>query len=289
MKANSKYKDSVFSTLFKDPDRLRELYCALVGVDLPPSVPIVVNTLQNVLFVGLVNDISFFVDNKLVVLFEHQSTVNPNMTIRMLLYLAKLYAKITEGPKLYGSALVKIPRPEFWVLYNGAAPYPSRQTLRLSDSFEEAASLGLPEKTALELEVEVVNINEGQNADIARRCKTLAQYSAFIDKVRTLTKEMGNLEEAITAAIKYCREHDILKEFLEKHATEVLEMMLEECTMEDVIAFEKEESLKKGLERGLEQERRQNIRRFFAFGMTPEQIAQALELPLGAVLRYLAE
>ena len=50
MDANTKYKDSVFSFLFSDPDLLRELYCALEGVDLPPGVPVIINTLQNVLF-----------------------------------------------------------------------------------------------------------------------------------------------------------------------------------------------------------------------------------------------
>ena len=59
MDANTKYKDSVFSYLFSDPDLLRELYCALEGVDLPPGVPVIINTLQNVLFMGINNDISF--------------------------------------------------------------------------------------------------------------------------------------------------------------------------------------------------------------------------------------
>jgi hypothetical protein len=223
---NTKYKSNVFSTLFNDSARLRELYCALTGADLPPEVPVTVNTLQNVLFLGQVNDISFLVGNVLVILIEHQSTINPNMALRLLLYLAKIYEKIVSNRNLYGSKLVKIPRPEFWVLYNGAAPYPDRQTLRLSDSFETALSLGIPEKTALELEVQAVNINEGRNADMARRCGTLAQYSAFIDKARAFTKETGDKEEAIRKTIKHCRDHDILKEFLEKYATEVLSMML---------------------------------------------------------------
>jgi hypothetical protein len=173
----------LFSALFNDPDRLRELYCALTGADLPPDMPVIVNTLQNVLFLGQVNDISFLVGSVLVVLIEHQSAINPKATesnprspaLRLLLYLAKIYEKIVSNRNLYGSKLVKIPRPEFWVLYNGTAPYPDRQTLRLSDSFETVLSLGVPEKTVLELEVQVVNINEGRNADMARRCETLAR------------------------------------------------------------------------------------------------------------------
>jgi hypothetical protein len=192
-----------------------------------------------------------------------------------LLYLAKIYEKIVSDRNLYGSKLVKIPRPEFWVLYNGTAPYPDRQTLRLSDSFETALSLGVPEKTVLELEVQVVNINEGRNADIARRCETLAQYSAFIDKARSFMKETGDREEAIRKTIKYCRDHDILKEFLEKHATEVLNMMLEEYTVEDAMTLMREEG------------REEDIRNLIVFGMTPEQVSEALRLPPETVMRYL--
>ena len=66
MAANRGYKDSVFSLLFNDPGTLRELYRALEGVALPPDVPITINTLEGVLFMELVNDISFAVANKLV-------------------------------------------------------------------------------------------------------------------------------------------------------------------------------------------------------------------------------
>ena len=92
---NTKYKDSVFSFLFSDPDSLRELYCALENVTLPEDVPVTINTLQDVLFLDRVNDISFEIGGKLVILFEHQSTINPNMALRLLLYIARVYEKIT--------------------------------------------------------------------------------------------------------------------------------------------------------------------------------------------------
>ena len=59
MAANRKYKDSVFTALFNNPDLLRELYCALGGVTLPPDVPVSINTLENVLFLDFNNDIFF--------------------------------------------------------------------------------------------------------------------------------------------------------------------------------------------------------------------------------------
>ncbi|MDR1868950.1 MAG: hypothetical protein LBQ82_03085, partial [Treponema sp.] len=62
MKTNTKFKNSVFTLLFSDPALLRELYCALEGVSLPPDAPVSINTLDDVLFMDLINDISFEID-----------------------------------------------------------------------------------------------------------------------------------------------------------------------------------------------------------------------------------
>ena len=95
------------------------------------------------------------------------------------------------------------------------------KTLKLSDVFESAASLGIPEKgtPSLELVVRVININQGRNEGIVRRCKTLNNYCVFIAKVREYEKEGNSKEEAMKKAVMYCRDHDILKEFLEVNAT----------------------------------------------------------------------
>ncbi|GHV90722.1 hypothetical protein AGMMS50268_12250 [Spirochaetia bacterium] len=50
-----------------------------------------INTLTDVFFKDQINDLSFTVDNRLVVLIEHQSTINPNMPIRLLMYIARVY------------------------------------------------------------------------------------------------------------------------------------------------------------------------------------------------------
>jgi len=124
MGANTKYKDSVFSLLFSDPDLLRELYCALEGISLPTDVPVTINTLQDVLFMGRINDISFEIGGKLVILIEHQSTINPNMALRLLMYIARVYEKIIGDKNIYTSRPIPLPKPEFFVLYNGVSPYP---------------------------------------------------------------------------------------------------------------------------------------------------------------------
>jgi predicted transposase/invertase (TIGR01784 family) len=244
MQTNKRFKSSVFSLLFSEPDLLRELYCALDGVSLPPDAPVSINTLEDVLFMGFINDISFQIDGKLVVLIEHQSTINPNMALRLLMYVGRVYEKIVESRNIYSKKPLKIPRPEFFVLYNGADPFPDETVYRLSDAFEEPKSLGLAEKDlpALELVVRVININEGINKDIAARCKMLAEYSVFVARARAFEKELGSREEAVKEAVKYCEKHDILKRFLKLHAGEVLSMLYTEWNWDDALAVAREEA-----------------------------------------------
>ena len=101
----------------------------------------------------------------MVILIERQSTINPNMALRLLMYIARVYEKILGDKNIYTTRAIPIPRPEFFVLYNGVTPYPEEQILKLSDAFESPEALGLPEKgnPSLELVVRVLNINEGRN------------------------------------------------------------------------------------------------------------------------------
>jgi predicted transposase/invertase (TIGR01784 family) len=244
MNINIKYKSSIFSFLFSDPAILRELYCALQGVSLPADMPVIINTLSDVLFMDKINDISFEIGGKLVVLIEHQSTINPNMALRLLLYITRVYEKIIHDRKIYSSKKIIIPWPEFFVLYNGVDPYPDESVLKLSEAFENIASLGLLEKTdpALELIVRVININKGKNDVIAKKCQTLAHYSAFIAKVRDYEKKGFIREEAVKKAVIFCHDHDILKGFLEKNASEVMNMLITEWNWDDAKEVWQEEA-----------------------------------------------
>jgi len=278
MGANTKYKSSVFSSLFSDPDVLRELYCALQGVTIPDDVPVTINTLQDVLYLDRVNDISFAIGDKLVILIEHQSTINPNMCLRLLMYITRVYEKILEGDrKIYGTKRIPIPRPEFFVLYNGTAEYPDEQALKLSDMYESSASLGLPDKSrpSLELEVRVININQGRNGGIVKRCRTLAGYSAFVGKVQEYEREKLGREEAIKRAVKYCLEHDILKEFLTENATEVMNMLTTEWNWDDALAVRYEE--------GREKEREEVARNALAEGATFDFIKKITGLDMETI------
>jgi len=248
---NLKHRDSVFSLLFSDPDVLRELYSAIEGIILPPDIPVSINTLSDVLYRKQINDISFTIDNRLVVLIEHQSSINENMPLRLLEYIGRIYEKITYRQKVYKTKLVKIPKPEFIVLYNGVEPYPDYKEMRLSEAFKDASDLKTTDinSQSLELVVQVYNINSGHNPELLKRSETLGNYSSFISKIREYKESGSSLDEAMKTAIEYCIEHGILKLFLEEHSSEVINMLYSEYNRDDDIAANREEAYEEGIEK----------------------------------------
>ena len=134
-KIRKNYKDGVFRKLFADKEKLIELYNALSGSDYSLDTELEIVTLDNSIFGDLKNDLAFVIDNKFIILVEHQSTVNPNMPLRMFIYLAQQYEKLCYSNEIYSSRRIYIPVPEFYVFYNGLAEVPIEEELKLSDSF----------------------------------------------------------------------------------------------------------------------------------------------------------
>ncbi|MDR3237717.1 MAG: Rpn family recombination-promoting nuclease/putative transposase, partial [Spirochaetia bacterium] len=124
MTVNRKYKDSVFRMLFNDKEKLRQLYNAIEGTDYDKNTPIKINTLSDSVFVTRHNDISFTIDDEYIVLIEHQSTVNGNIPVRMLIYLSLLYENIIDKDVLYKEDTSDLLCPRLIVLYNGKAEIP---------------------------------------------------------------------------------------------------------------------------------------------------------------------
>ncbi|MCL2213794.1 MAG: Rpn family recombination-promoting nuclease/putative transposase [Treponema sp.] len=245
---NRKHKDSVFSTLFSDPEILRELYSAIEGVDVPRDAIVKINTLSDVLFMGQLNDVSFTINDQLVVLIEHQSTINNNVPVRLLMYIAHVYEKILERDKLYQKKQIIIPTPEFFILYNGIEPYPDHAVLKLSTAFKSVNNLKLyQDSLPLELIVHVYNINQGRNSEILKKCKTLENYSIFIEKIREYGKDLP-LEKSVGAAVKYCIENNILKSFLRNHGSEVINMLNDDITVDELVAIRSKEAWEDGRE-----------------------------------------
>jgi hypothetical protein len=165
------------------------------------------------------------------------------MPLRLLMYIAKIYEKITGSKDIYREKKIPLPLPVFIVLYNGISPYPDEKILKLSDSFSNISGLGLGKLDFLSLEliVKVYNINQGHNGPLIRRCKTLDGYSAFIAKVREYEETVKIRADAMKMAIKDCIKNNILKDFLEAHASEVINMLLTEWNWDDALAVREEE------------------------------------------------
>ena len=246
-KHNRRYKDSVFVDFFSE-DRTAKanflaLYNALHGTDYQSTAILKNIRLKQVLYMSFANDVSYLVDNKIIVLAEHQSTINPNMPIRCLEYIARLYEQFYKSKEKYSRKQLAIPTPEFYVFYNGKEPYRGDSLLKLSDSFTQTH-----DEYALELSVKVVNINYDKTNEILKLCKPLKQYSLFVDAVRrniAVDKEHG-----FEKAIKECIQNDILREYLQRKSKEVLNMLIGEYDYATDIAVQREESFDMGLERG---------------------------------------
>ena len=246
-KRNRRYKDSVFVDFFSE-DRTAKanflaLYNALHGTDYQSTAILKNIRLKQVLYMNFANDVSYLVDNKIIVLAEHQSTINPNMPIRCLEYVARLYEQFYKSKEKYSRKQLAIPTPEFYVFYNGKQPYTTNSVLKLSDSFTQTH-----DEYALELSVKVVNINYDKASEILKLCKPLEQYSLFVDAVRrniAVDKEHG-----FEKAIKECIQNDILREYLQRKSKEVLNMLIGEYDYDTDIAVQREESFDMGLAEG---------------------------------------
>ena len=198
-----------------------------------------INTLENAIYMSMQNDLSFVIDSRLS-LYEHQSTYNPNLPLRFLLYLSDLYEKMIIGKNVYGTKIIQIPAPKFIVFYNGKQERPEKEVIKLSDSYMTQG-----EEVSLELLVDVLNINVGHNKELLQACKTLGDYSEYVYRVREYAKEMS-IEEAVDRAIDECIKEDILREFLEKNRAEARAMSIYEYNQEEHIRMEREDAFEDG-------------------------------------------
>ena len=251
-----KYKDTVFRKLFSDPARLLELYNAMNKSNYTDSSELEINTLDNAVYLGMKNDVSFIFHNELW-LYEHQSTVNPNMPLRDLIYAADILASKFYDKSVYSSVQIKIPSPRFIVFYNGSRNVPEQYMYRLSDAYYQNNNGEAPFcEPFLELKVLVININGCYNEDIKRSCKTLSDYQTYVSLVRAYSETMP-IEKAVSTAIEECIGNNVLREFLEKERAVVMSLSVFEFNKEREFKIvredEREEGIRIGMERGLQQ------------------------------------
>ena len=214
------------------------LYNALNGTEYDDVDALELFTIEDVIYLGMKNDVGYLLDSYMV-LHEQQSTYNPNMPLRGLLYHAKMYEKYIkrQGIDLYTTTLKKVPTPQFYVFYNGDKDTEDRAMLRLSDSFIQPVKDGEFECTAV-----MININKGHNTDLLQKCETLNGYALFIDKIKEGLSSGLDIEQAVNNAVEWAIGNGILSEYLSMHKSEVLGMVLTEYDEKKVMEDIKKES-----------------------------------------------
>jgi len=193
------FKDTLFRKIFNDEEKLLSLYNAVNNTDYDNPKDLKINTLENAIYLDMKNDVSFIINFHLN-LYEHQSTFNPNMPLRNLLYISRLLEAEISVNSLYTPVALKLPFPSFVVFYNGTMAQPEQTILKLSDLYKPNSS-----SPKLELEVLMLNVNYGKNQSLLEQCQALKEYAYYVEKVRehAINMEIRNaVELAVTESIK---------------------------------------------------------------------------------------
>lgn len=249
-KENRECKNSVFVDLFYENESAAEndiaLYNALHDEPLPPGTTVEKIRVGNELYMNFKNDVSFGLGGKLLVLAEHQSTVNENMPLRSLLYIGRAFEQIVPVKDRYRRKKVLLPKPEIYVFYNGRENYAKEKLLYLSDSY-----IIKDEEPMLELKVKVININPSQKHEVLEKCPVLRDYSVFIDTIRKYQEQ--RVDNVYEKAIHECIEKGILADYLRVHGSEVVNMLMSEYNYEQDIEVQREEAFEEGERLGREE------------------------------------
>ena len=238
MAVNDEHKDRVFKFLFGNPVNKAwtlALYNAVNGSNYTNPEDIEFNTIEDAVYLGMKNDVSFIIVDELN-LWEHQSSYNPNMPMRFFLYAAKLYEKyiVSSDYYPYSSMLQSAPCPKCICFYNGTANQPERKVLKLSDAFGGEGDI--------EVCVTMLNINYGKNKALMEACAPLNEYAWLVDSIRRYQRELKDLEAAVDAALEEMPDEFMIKKFLLLNKAEVKGMFLTEYDQEKVLEQERRDT-----------------------------------------------
>ena len=288
--ANRKYKDSIFVDLFsKDRDAKKNflsLYNALHGTDLKlEDTKIEPVELEQILYMGYYNDVSMLINGRIVVLCEHQSTLNENMPLRCLLYIAKIYENLMPNDARFEKTVHPIPAPEFYVFYNGSDELPAISELRLSAAFITDGKGGAQDDFPLELTVPVINLNKPEETPLIGRCPSLKGYAEFV-RIIVDEQRLGNadyMERAVKRAIRA----GILSEYLTRKNKEVENMYWGEYDYATDVRVQRREAYNQGISEGIatgaHDARLETARNYLGMGLSAEQVAKGSGIPLEQV------
>ena len=251
--------------IYKESELLK-LYNAINGTHYDDPAMLTITTLDNAIYMTMENDLSFIIDMRLA-LYEQQSTVNPNLPLRFLMYITDIYSAYTKDMNIYGSKKVQIPLPSFVIFYNGVKSQPDRTEFLLSELFHPTT-----DQPALELKAVMLNINKGHNQELMNACHTLRDYSEYVARIRTYSAEMP-LTDAVEKAITECIHENILRDFLLKNRAEAKAMSIYEYDEEKTLRMFREEGYEDGERNGKIQA---TIEMCLEFNLSSDAIVQKL-------------
>ena len=267
---NREYSSDVFKMYFSIKKNALALYNALNGTDYTDEDRLVINSLENSIYLKFYNDVSFVISDA-VNLYEHQSTINPNMPLRDLFYITEMYKGMIPKRDIYGKKLITIPTPQFVVFYNGTTDISDRQILKLSDAFMRKT-----EEPELELIVQVLNVNYGHNKELLDKCIPLRDYAILNKRVRDNVNIGMPIEDAATQAVNSCIKDHVMEDFLLKERAGVIAM--------HVLDFNEELHNRSLHEEGYEEGQNNLIIKLLSKGKSPEEISALFDIPVETVL-----
>ena len=276
---NREHKDRLFTFIFgreENKNWTLQLYNAVNGSNYENDDDIELTTIEDAVYMGMKNDLSFLFQWQMNV-YEQQSTYNPNMPVRELMYVGKLYDKYIHlhGLNIYGKELIKLPVPKLVVFYNGEDEKEDDTVLHLSDSFPEGFT---ESQSDLSVRVRMLNINVGKNKEIMENCRPLSEYSWLIEQIRKNGKKM-EIEAAVDHAINQMPSDYVIRNFLIGHRAEVRNMCITEYNEAETMQMFKEEGRKEGREEG----QIIIIRNMLQSGMAPEDVAKVSGITINKV------
>ena len=263
---NRIYKDRLYKMIFNNKSELLKLYNAINGTHYNDPAMLTITTLDNAIYMTMENDLSFIIDMRLA-LYEQQSTVNPNLPLRILMYITDIYSAYTKDMNIYGSKKVQIPLPSFVIFYNGVKSQPDRTEFLLSELFHPTT-----DQPALELKAVMLNINKWHNQELMNACHTLRDYSEYVARIRTYSADMP-LTDAVEKAITECIHENILRDFLLKNRAEAKAMSIYEYDEEKTLRMFREEGYEDGERNGKIQA---TIEMCLEFNLSSDAIVQKL-------------
>ena len=229
------------------------------------------NTIESAVYMSMKNDVSFLIEDT-VNFYEQQSTFNPNMPMRFLIYAGMAYSRYVEQNEdynPYSSRQQTAPTPRCVCFYNGAEPMNDRKILRLSDAFRNDFS------SDIEVTVTMLNINFGHNKALLESCRPLKEYAWFVDSVRKNQQATDTLETAIDMALAELSDDSLIKPFLLANQAEVKYMCITEYDEQKMFARQRKEALEEGIEKGMEKGKLDMLLELFRDGMlTLQQAAE---------------